>query len=76
MYLRKIERHYKDTVYTHYLLVESIHTAKGPRQRTICSLGDLKPKPGREWLKVFQDAVDALKSSTSTPHSEHLVRGA
>ena len=75
MYLRKIERHYKDTVYTHYLLVESVHTAKGPRQRTICSLGDLKPKPAREWLKLFQDAVDALKATTDS-HSEHLVRGA
>jgi len=70
MYLRKIERFYKDTVYTHYLLVESIHTAKGPRQRTVCSLGDLKPKPAAEWLALFQNAVEALKqTSEAAPHT-------
>jgi hypothetical protein len=61
MYLRKVDRHYKDVVYTHYLLVESVHTPKGPRQRTVCSLGDLKPKPAPEWLSLFQNAVEALK---------------
>lgn len=66
MYLRKIERHYKDRLYTHYLLVESIHTAKGPRQKTICSLGDLKPKPAQEWLGLFQDAVEALTRATKS----------
>lgn len=61
MYLRKIERHYKDRVYVHYLLVKSVHTSKGPRQRTVCSLGDLKPKPSSQWLDLFQNAVAALK---------------
>lgn len=67
MYLRKVDRHYKDVVYTHYLLVESLHTPKGPRQRTVCSLGDLKPKPAQEWLALFQHAVDALKQATRKP---------
>ena len=61
MYLRKVERHYKGRIYAHYLLVESIHTAKGPRQRIICSLGDLKPKPAEEWLSTFEKAVQALR---------------
>ena len=67
MYLRKVDRHYKDVVYTHYLLVESLHTPKGPRQRTVCSLGDLKPKPAQEWLALFQHAVDALKQAARKP---------
>ena len=66
MYLRKIERHYKDRVYLHYLLVESVHTPRGPRQKTICSLGDLKPKPALEWLELFQDAVEALTRATKS----------
>jgi len=74
MYLRKIERHYKDSVYVHYLLVESVHTRKGPRQKTVCSLGDLKPKPAREWLKLFQHAVDAL--SKLPKELNHFARGA
>ncbi len=63
MYLRKIERHYKGTTYTHYLPVESVHTSRGPRQRVVFSLGDLKPRPASEWLDLFERAVDALRKS-------------
>ena len=31
MYIRKSIRSYKGTTYTNYVLVESVHTAKGPR---------------------------------------------
>ena len=48
----QIIRSYKGGSYTNYLLVESIHTAKGPRQKTVCSLGDLGPRPRAEWLKL------------------------
>ena len=37
MYLRKSTRKYKDKTSTSYLLVESVSTPKGPRQKTICS---------------------------------------
>jgi hypothetical protein len=47
MYLRKSIRSYKGGSYTNYLLVESIHTANGPRQKTVCSLGDLGPRHPR-----------------------------
>jgi hypothetical protein len=47
MYIRKASRTYKGKTYFHYLLVESIVTPKGPRQKVICSLGDLKPRPQR-----------------------------
>jgi len=42
------------------LLVESHHTPKGPRQRIVCSLGDLKPRPRAEWLKLAHKVEDAL----------------
>src|SRR6266404_2869930 len=51
MYIRKTTRSYKGATYTNHLLVESVHTAKGPRQKTICSLGDLSPRPRQEWVE-------------------------
>src|SRR5208337_5433768 len=33
---------------------------KGPRQRTVCSLGDLSPRPRKEWLKLARKIEDAL----------------
>src|ERR1700680_4442266 len=60
MYIRKSTRSYKGRTYTNYLLVESVHTPKGPRQNTICSLGDLSPRPREEWLKLACKIEDAL----------------
>ena len=45
MYIRKATRNYKGKLYTNHLLVESIQTFKGPRQKVICSLGDLFTPP-------------------------------
>jgi hypothetical protein len=63
MYLRRVQRQYKDKSYSHYLLVECVQTPKGPRQRIVCSLGDLKPKPLQEWLRILEHAVDSLKAA-------------
>src|SRR4029450_4414834 len=49
MYIRKTTKISKGNSYPHYLLVESVHTPKGPRQRTICSLGSLGPGPLAQW---------------------------
>src|SRR5208283_2835867 len=60
MYIRRSTRIYKGKTFTNYVLVESVHTAKGPRQRSICSLGDLGPRPREEWLKLARKIEDAL----------------
>ncbi len=60
MYLRKASRRYKDKTYTNYVLVESVRTPKGPRQKTICTLGDLAPRPRQEWLKLAHKIEQAL----------------
>ncbi len=60
MYIRKSTRSYKSRTYTNYVLVESVQTPKGPRQRTICSLGDLSPRPRQEWLKLAHKIEAAL----------------
>jgi transposase len=60
MYIRESRRLYKGKTYTNYVLVESVMTPKGPRQKTICSLGDLGPRPREEWLKLARKIEDAL----------------
>ena len=60
MYIRKSTRSYRGKTYTNHLLVESVQTPKGPRQRTVCSLGDLSPRSRKEWLKLALKIEDAL----------------
>jgi len=60
MYIRKTTRKHKGKTYTNYLLVESVATPKGPRQKTVCSLGDLSPRPREEWLKIAHKMHAAL----------------
>lgn len=60
MFIRKTSKTVKDKTYTNHLLVESVATAKGPRQRTICSLGNLDPRPREQWLKLAHKVEDAL----------------
>jgi transposase len=65
MYIRRSTRKYKGKTYTNYLLVESVHTPKGPRQRAICSLGNLAPAPAREWHDLARRLESALKGQLS-----------
>jgi transposase len=69
MYIRKSIRAYKGKTYTNYLLVESVLTPKGPRQKTICSLGDLSPRPREAWLELARKIEDALVGQ------DHLLGG-
>ena len=64
MYIRKATRKYKDKTYTNYLLVESLSTPKGPRQKVICSLGDLSPRPREKWLELAHKMQSALAGQT------------
>ena len=60
MYIRKSSRTYKGKTYSNYVLVESVLTPKGPRQKIICSLGDLRPRPQAEWLALAHKLTSAL----------------
>jgi len=79
MYVRKTTRTYKGKTYTNHLLVESVHTPKGPRQKVICSLGDLKPRPKEAWLTLARK-VEAKRSGQEplfdepAPEAETIVR--
>jgi transposase len=75
MYIRKSERVYKGKTYTNHLLVESVQTPKGPRQRTICSLGSLEPAPAEHWLGLAHKIETALEGQASlTPVPTEVER--
>lgn len=61
MFIRKTRKMYKGKTYTNYLLVESVYTAKGPRQKIVCSLGSLEPAPREHWVALARKAKAALE---------------
>src|SRR2546425_11217808 len=65
MYLRRTTRRVGDKSSQNYLLVESVATPKGPRQRVICSLGRLAPGPKDEWLGTARRLHAALAGQTT-----------
>ncbi len=74
MYIRKSTRTYKGKTYTNHLLVESVQTPKGPRQRTICSLGSLEPAPAEDWLGLAHKLHAALEGQESLSGSSTEIR--
>jgi transposase len=79
MYVRKTTRTYKKKTYTNHLLVESVQTPKGPRQKVICSLGDLKPRPKEAWLALVRKVEAKLVGQEQlfdepAPEAETIVR--
>lgn len=65
MYIRKTTKSHKGKTYTNYLLVESVHTPKGPRQRIICSLGSLSPGPPQQWRSLAHKVEASLAGQLS-----------
>src|ERR1039458_1795452 len=70
MYIRKSSRTHKGKTYIHYLLVESVLTPKGPRQKNVCSLGDLRPRPRAEWLALAPKLPSALSGQADLPATQ------
>jgi hypothetical protein len=67
MYLRKTRWRHHGKTYTKFLLVESVHTPKGPRQRTVCSLGSLQPAPAEQWRALAHKLQAALRGQEALP---------
>ena len=70
MYIRKSISRQKGKTYTNYLLVESVQTPKGPRQRVICSLGNLAPAPKEEWLALAHKLEASLRGQLAMGASQ------
>jgi hypothetical protein len=73
MYIRKTAKTHKGKSYTNYLLVESVHTPEGPRQRIICSLGSLAPAPREQWLSLAHRLASRLQGQSSLPPADSQV---
>jgi transposase len=75
VFIRKTVKRHNGRSYTTYLLVESIRTPQGPRQRTICSLGDLSPGPRQKWLGLVNRVEAALQGQVPLDGPDPLVEG-
>jgi transposase len=75
VFIRKTVKRYKEQTYTHYLLVETVSTPKGPRQKTICSLGDLSPGPRQKWAVLAGRVEAALRGQVSLEGTDPLIEG-
>jgi Transposase DDE domain len=73
MFIRKTVKRYKDRMYTNYLLVETVSTPRGPRQRTICTLSDLSPGPREKWLSLVGRIEAALQGQMPLDGPDPLV---
>jgi len=70
MYIRKSASKQRGKTYINYLLVESVQTPKGPRQRVICSLGNLAPAPREEWLALAHKLEASLRGQLALGASQ------
>jgi transposase len=54
MFLRSHDRKKDGKGHTYWSLVEMVRTADGPRQRTLCYLGELNDSAQARWLKTIE----------------------
>jgi transposase len=70
VYIRKTAKTHKGKTYNNYLLVESLSTPKGPRQKILCSLGSLAPAPREHWLDLAHRVQASLLGQLSLSPAE------
>ena len=71
MYLRPHSRSKDGKAHAYWSLVETVRTPDGPRQRTICYLGELNSSARARWVKtveVFNDQGDACQLKLFPSH--------
>lgn len=61
---------YRGKTHSKHLLVESVQAAKGPRLRTICSLGSPARGAREQWLSLAQRLQSALWGRLSPQASD------
>ena len=73
MFLRPHQRGKDGKDHTYWSLVETVRTASGPRQRTVCYLGELNGPAQARWLKsveVFNEQGEAQQLKLFPSHIE------
>ena len=71
MFLRSHSRSKDGKTHAYWSLVETVRTADGPRQRTICYLGELNSSAHARWVKtveVFNDQGDTRQLKLFPSH--------
>jgi transposase len=66
MFLRPNVRHKDGKDHTYWSLVETVRTPDGPRQRTLCYLGELNDSARARWLKTIEVFNDQGESHQLT----------
>src|ERR1700730_8566418 len=59
MFLRKLRVHKDGKEHSYWSLVETVRTADGPRQHTLCYLGELNGSAHARWQKTVE-SVDIV----------------
>ena len=73
MFLRPNRRSKDGKDHTYWSLVETVRTGDGPRQRTLCYLGELNSSAQARWLKtieVFNEQGEAQQLKLFPSHME------
>lgn len=74
MFIKRSSRTINGRKYHHYLLVESVRTEKGPRQKVICSLGNMQPGPPEKWKELAQKLDRALAGQLSIEDQDESLQ--
>src|SRR2546425_4440592 len=73
MFLRPNRRSKDGKEHTYWSLVETVRTADGPRQKTLCYLGEMNSSAQARWLKtieVFNEHGEAQQLKLFPSHVE------
>src|ERR1700738_4650097 len=73
MFLRSHARDKDGKEHSYWSLVETVRTASGPRQRTLCYLGELNSSAQARWWKtieVFNEQGEAQQLKLFPSHME------
>jgi hypothetical protein len=71
MFLRQHQRSKDGKYHTHWSLVETVRTVGGPRQRTLCNLGQLNGSAQAQWLKNVQVFNEQARSTERGHRAAH-----
>lgn len=74
MFIKRASRTINGKKYFHYLLVESFRTEKGPRQKVICSLGNMQPGPPEKWKELAHKLEQALSGQLMIEKDDETVQ--
>jgi transposase len=74
MFIKRATRTINGRKYHHFLLVESVRTEKGPRQKVVCSLGNLEPGPPEKWKQLAHKLEQALSGQMAIDEADESMR--